>query len=97
MDGSSPPDVSRLSVAATADPRQLAALTSALEAAAAAVDAVADLVLAEGVFHLVGGQPARAGAATDALSGALVSPPAAEVVSTPVRGTGTERIACSSP
>ena len=89
-DGTKPALVDRLpGIAKAANDEQRNAFGSALAAAADAVDAVGDLVLAESVFHLVGGQPGRSGAATDVLAGALVPPPEADVVSTPVRGIAT--------
>lgn len=92
--GTRPPSLRLLpAVAQTADPQQQAALASALASAVDAVDAIGDLILSEGVFHLVGGQTTRAGAATDVLAGTLVPPPEADVVSTPARGTAvTHRV-----
>lgn len=53
-----------------------------------AVDALGDLLLAEGVHQVVHGNPARAGASVDALSRGDAPPPDVEVVRTPRSGTG---------
>ncbi|SCF02364.1 hypothetical protein GA0074695_2930 [Micromonospora viridifaciens] len=47
------------------------------------VDALGDLLLAESVHHLVGGNPLRAGATVDALAGGSWLPPELDVVATP--------------
>jgi len=51
------------------------------------VDAVGDLVVAEGVFQLVQGNPARAGATLDTLAQGAAPPAEFEVVRTPRSGT----------
>jgi hypothetical protein len=70
-----------------------AATQTALAALGDAVDAVADLLLAESVHQVVRGNPERAAAALDTLNrgdGAIVDP---EVVRTPRTGTGlTHRV-----
>ena len=53
-----------------------------------AVDALGDLLLAEGVHQIVHGNPARAGASVDALSRGDAPPPDVDVVRTPRAGTG---------
>lgn len=69
------------------------AVGATLDALTDAVDAVADLLLAESVHQVVRGNPDRAAAALDTLNhgeGAVVAP---EVVSTPRAGTGiTQRV-----
>ena len=57
-----------------------------IEEAAAALDAVSDLLLAESVHMLVSGNPARAAAALDAASGGDAPPPEPQFVSTPSEG-----------
>jgi hypothetical protein len=47
------------------------------------VDALGDLLLAESVHHLVGGNPLRAGATVDGLAGGDWLPPELEVIRTP--------------
>ncbi|MBO4209055.1 hypothetical protein [Micromonospora echinofusca] len=57
------------------------------------VDAVADVLLAEGVHQLAAGDANRAAAATDVLSGAAGSPPELHVTRTPADGvTVTHRV-----
>ena len=70
-----------------------ARLERVLREAADALDALADLMLSESVFQAVQGNPARAGAAVDALAG--VAAPSADpgVVRTPRTGVGvTHRV-----
>jgi hypothetical protein len=68
-------------------------VTAMLDALGDAVDAVADLLLAESVHQIVKGNPDRAAAALDTLNhgeGAVIAP---DVVSTPRAGTGvTQRV-----
>ncbi|MEV5410330.1 hypothetical protein AB0K60_16015 [Thermopolyspora sp. NPDC052614] len=64
------------------------AVTEALADAREAADAVADVLVSEGVFQLVRGNPARSAGGTDALSGAGSPPPEPEVVAQPRTGTG---------
>jgi hypothetical protein len=52
------------------------------------VDALADVLTAESVHHLVQGNPLRAGATVDALSRGEAPPPEPEVVMTPRAGIG---------
>jgi len=59
-----------------------------LRALDAAVDALGDMLLAEGVHQIVHGNPARAGASVDALSRGDAPPPDVDVVRTPRAGTG---------
>lgn len=66
-------------------PGVLAATKAAAEDARDAVDAVADLLVAEGVFQLVQGNPARSAAAVDAIA-ATGSPPPVPAVVDSVRG-----------
>ena len=62
------------------------ALTRVLASAQDAVDAVADLVLAEGVFQAVQGNPTRLAAAADSTSGAPTPPVEPAVARTPRSG-----------
>lgn len=59
------------------------ALGVQLDALGAAVDAVSDLVTAEGVYQLVRGNPLRAGATLDAVARGETPPPEPEFVRTP--------------
>ena len=59
------------------------ALVTAIGHAAAAIDAVADLMLAEGVHQLVQGNVSRAAAAMDAAASGDSTPPEPDVISTP--------------
>jgi hypothetical protein len=52
------------------------------------VDAVSDVVVAESVYHLVQGNPLRAGATLDAIATGEMAPPELEVVRTPRTGIG---------
>jgi hypothetical protein len=63
-------------------------VNAALGAAADALDAVADLAIAESVYQAVQGNPVRAGATVDGLSGAPVPPPEIAVVRSPRTGVG---------
>ena len=63
-----------------------AAVTGAIERAAAAIDAVADLLLAEGVHQLVQGNVARAAAAMDAAASGDSPPPEPDFIATPALG-----------
>lgn len=64
------------------------ALDRVLGAARDALDAAADLALAESVHQTVAGNPVRSGAAVDGLSGAPVPPPEPAIVRTPRTGIG---------
>lgn len=78
-------------------PAEGAHLTSALERLGGLLDAVGDLLLAEGVHQLVAGNPARAAAAMDALSGDGL-PPEPDVAAPPVDRSGlTHRLAVLLP
>lgn len=68
------------------DAAQADALQSALRDARDAVDATADVLLAESVFQLVNGNPSRAGGATDVLSGAVPPPDRLDMLHPPERG-----------
>jgi hypothetical protein len=66
--------------------------------AAAALDAVSDLLLAESVHHLVGGNPMRAGISADNLGRGEDVPDRFDVIGTPNRGRAlTHRIAAVMP
>ncbi|WP_405775996.1 hypothetical protein [Streptomyces sp. NBC_01538] len=63
-----------------------------------AADSVADVLLAEGVFQLVRGNPTRGAASVDALSGTGSPPPEPEVISQPRTGIAlTLRAAVTLP
>jgi hypothetical protein len=64
----------------------LDAMKRVLAAAEDAIDAVSDLVLAEGVYQSVQGNPARSGASADSISGAPVPPVEMKVIKTPRSG-----------
>lgn len=68
------------------DPVQTHVLRAALESARDAIDATADVLLAESVFQLTNGNPTRAGGATDILSGAVPPPDRLDVLHPPERG-----------
>ena len=68
------------------DAAQTRTLQAALEAARDAVDATADVLLAESVYQLTAGNPAAAGGATDILSGAVPPPERLDVLHPPERG-----------
>jgi hypothetical protein len=72
-------------VTATDWPSVLTAVAAAITVTRDAVDAVADLLVAEGVFQLVRGNPARAAGSVDAIAAAGSPPPAPAVIDT-VRG-----------
>jgi hypothetical protein len=63
-----------------------AAVRDCLESLAATVDAVADLLLAEGVHQLVAGNPERAAASLGTLAAGDHAPPDPEIVRTPAAG-----------
>ncbi len=67
--------------------REGQAIEAELRALDDAVDALADLLVAESVHQLVQGNAARAGATVDALSRGDVAPPEVEVARTPRSGT----------
>ena len=70
------------------------AIVRQLDALAATVDAVGDLLTAEGVHQLVQGNELRAGATLDAVARGETPPPEPEVVRTPRSGAAhTHRIA----
>ena len=52
------------------------------------IDAVSDTVLAESMYHLVKGNPLRAGATLDAIAKGEAPPPQLEVSATPTSGVG---------
>ena len=82
--------------ALTAD--QLGAVLPALTAAADGLDALGDLLLAEGVHQLVQGNPVRSGSIGDSLSGTAVPVGELDVVRTPRHGTGvTHRLLLAGP
>lgn len=65
------------------------AITAELDGLADAVDAVSDLVLAESVHQVVQGNPARSGAALEAVAGGEIPPPEFDVVRTPRTGVAS--------
>lgn len=68
------------------DSAQTSTLFDALVALRDVVDAVSDLLLAESVYHLAGGNPSRASGATDILSGAVPPPDRLDMLQPPERG-----------
>jgi len=71
---------------------------SVIEDVADALDAVADLLLAESVHHLVAGNPMRAGLAADALGRGTDVPDAFDILTTPHRARAvTHRLAVLLP
>jgi hypothetical protein len=64
-----------------------AALLRELDGLADTVDAVRDALIAESVFQLAQGRPARSGADLDAIAGGEMPPPELEVLRTPRAGT----------
>ena len=68
--------------------REQIAIDEELRALDEAVDALSDLLMAEGVHQIVHGNPARAGASVDALSRGDAPPPDIDVVRTPSAGVG---------
>ncbi len=70
-----------------------AALGAQLAVLGDTLDAVSDVMLAESVYQLAGGNPVRAGAAVDALGRGDAPPPQIDVVQTPQAGaTITHRL-----
>jgi hypothetical protein len=67
-------------------PNEWSKAAAIIEEAAAALDAVSDLLLAESVHQLVLGNTARAAAALDAASGGDSPAPEPEVIATPAEG-----------
>ena len=88
-DGKTSADVARLGLGLDLGDPAYSGLNRILAAAQDCVDAAAELTLAEGVFQVVSGNPARAGAAADSLSGAPVPPAELSVARTPRTGVGT--------
>jgi hypothetical protein len=69
------------------------ALAAELDRLDDTVDAVSDLTMAESVYQLVQGNPARSGAALDAVARGEIPPPEFDVARTPRRGFGfTNRV-----
>jgi hypothetical protein len=66
---------------------QRAALTSAIDRLSDAVDAVADLTLAESVHQFISGNVVRAGATLDSIARGDTPPPQVDVINTPRAGT----------
>ena len=66
---------------------QRAALTNAINRLSNAVDAVADLTLAESVHQLIRGNTVRAGATLDSIARGDTPPPEIDVITTPRAGT----------
>ncbi|MEO1401446.1 MAG: hypothetical protein AAFV72_09415 [Cyanobacteria bacterium J06635_1] len=74
------------------------ALQAQLDNLVAMVDAVSDLVTAEGLFQLTQGNDLRAGATLDAIAKGETPPPAPEVITTPRSGIAhTHRLAVVLP
>lgn len=84
------PDLARLGGALqqprALDPVQDRVLREALTQARDAIDATADVLLAESVYQLANGNPDRAAGATDILSGAVAPPDRLDVLQPPARG-----------
>lgn len=84
------PDLGRLGSALqqprALDPVQERVLREALAQARDAIDATADVLLAESVYQLANGNPDRAAGATDILSGAVPPPDRLDVLQPPERG-----------
>ncbi len=76
------PDEPSLLLPAVGTPAHAACVT-ALDEVVAALDALADATLAEGVHQLLGGNTVRAGAVLDALTKGDMPPPDLDVVRTP--------------
>lgn len=72
-----------------ADAAAYRAVAAELDALAEAVDAVSDLVLAESVHQVVQGNPARSGAALEAVAKGEIPPPEFDVVRTPRTGAAS--------
>src|SRR4029453_1441616 len=70
------------------DSPDFTALDLQLRALDEMVDAVSDVVVAESVYHLVQGNPLRAGATLDAIATGEMAPPELEVIRTPRTGIG---------
>ena len=68
------------------DPVELGLIVTALQRLDGLLDAVSDLLLAEGVHQLVAGNPARSAAAMDAIAGDAV-PAEPDVLTPPATGT----------
>lgn len=68
------------------DPTELALIITALKGLDNLLDAISDLLLAEGVHQLVAGNPARSAAAMDAIAGDAV-PAEPDVLTPPASGT----------
>jgi hypothetical protein len=87
-DGENPPTAATLWNAhpSLSSPGDEDALNRVLESARDALDAAADLAVAESVYQAVQGNPARAGGTVDGLSGAPIPPPEIGVVRTPRTG-----------
>jgi hypothetical protein len=64
-------------------------LAAVLQELNGAIDAVADLTLAESVHQLLRGNPVRAGATLDAIARGDAPPPEIDVISTPRSGTAS--------
>src|SRR5690606_9289793 len=73
----------------TSDRALYDACVAELDALVDALDAVADLVLAESVHHVAQGNPVRAGATLEAVAHGEAPPPRIDVVRTPRTGIGT--------
>jgi hypothetical protein len=82
-----PPLTEVLPPAAPANP-QHAAICAELEALDDAVDAIADITVAEAVHQMAQGNPARAGAALDAIALGEAPAPDLDVLKTPRTGVG---------
>lgn len=84
------PDLARLGSALqqprALDPLQDRVLREALAQARDAIDATADVLLAESVYQLANGNPDRAAGATDILSGAVPPPDRLDMLQPPERG-----------
>jgi hypothetical protein len=80
------------------DPTLRQGLTTVLQTLNSALDAVADLTLAESVHQLLKGNTVRAGATLDAIARGDVPPPELDVVQTPRAGTAlTHRLFAVAP
>src|SRR5262249_54203851 len=77
---------------ATGTPAERTRLQAEAASLERAVDAVADALTAEGVYHVVRGNPSRASASVDALAHGELQPPELEFAATPRPGAaGTHR------
>ncbi len=80
------------------DPTLRQGLTTVLQTLKRALDAVADLTMAESVHQLLNGNTVRAGATLDAIARGDVPPPTLDVVQTPRAGTAfTHRLFAIAP